>query len=56
MLVHLWSPPAWPVYMPSYMPRPPTQLPFLQAQFEELARQHQDIEAQELEVQRGQRK
>ena len=38
---------APPMYMPSYMPRP-----FMQAQFEKLARQHQDIEARELEVQR----
>ena len=45
------APPAWPMYMPSYMPRPPTQLPFLQDQFEELPRQHQDIEVRELEVQ-----
>ena len=45
------APPAWPLYMFSYMPRPPTQLPFMQAQFEELARQCQDIEARELKVQ-----
>ena len=44
------APPAWPIYMPSYMPRPPTQPPFMQAQFEELARQRQDLEAPELEV------
>ena len=43
--------PAWPMHMPSYMLRPLTQLPFMQAQLEELARQHQDIEARELEVQ-----
>ena len=43
--------PAWPIYMPSYMPRLHTQPPFIQAQFEELARQHQDTEARELEVQ-----
>ena len=41
--------PAWPMYMASYMPRPLTQPPFMQAQFEEFARQHQDIEARELE-------
>ena len=46
------APPAWPMYMPCYMPRPLTQPLFIQAQFEELARQHQDIEARELEVQR----
>ena len=40
----LMAPPAWPMYMPSYMPRPPTQPPFMQAQFEELARQCKDIE------------
>ena len=47
-------PPAWPMYMPnvSYMPRPLTQLPFVQAQFEELARRSQDMEARELEIQR----
>ena len=48
----LVAPPAWPMFMPSYMPRPPTQPPFMQAQFEELARQCQDIEVQDLEVQR----
>ena len=36
------APPAW--------PRPPTQPPFMQAQFEELIRQRQDIEARDLEV------
>ena len=46
------APPVWPMYMPSYMPRPLTQPPFLQAHFEELARPCQDIEAQELEVER----
>ena len=45
------APPAWPMYMPSYMPRPPTQPAFMQAEFEELARQRQDLEACELEVQ-----
>ena len=46
------APPAWPMYMPSCMPRPLTQPTFMQAQFEELARQHQDLEALELEVKR----
>ena len=48
------APPPWPMYMPSvsYMPRPVTQPPFLQAQFEELARRNQDMEARELEIQR----
>ena len=48
------APPPWPMYMPnvSYMPRPLTQPPFLQAQFEELARRNQDMEACELEIQR----
>ena len=39
------APPAWPMYMASYMPRPLTQPPFIQAQFEELARQNQEKEA-----------
>ena len=30
--------PAWPMYMPSYMPKPPTQQALTQAEFEELAR------------------
>ena len=38
----VYGPPAWLMYMPSYMPRPLTQPPFMQAQFEELARRHQD--------------
>ena len=42
------APPAWPMYMPSYMPRPPTQQAFM---LEELARQGQDLEAHELKVQ-----
>ena len=45
------APPAWPMYMPSYMPWPPTLPAFMQAEFEELARQHQDLEACELKVQ-----
>ena len=43
------APPAWPMYMPSYMPSPLTQLPFMQAQFEEFARL--DLEERVLEVQ-----
>ena len=35
------------------MPRPPTQPSFMQAQFEELAKQYQDLEAPELELQRS---
>ena len=50
MLVHLW-PLAWPMYMPSYMPWPKAQQALLQAEFEELARQHQDLEVRKLEVQ-----
>ena len=48
------APPAWPMYinMPSYVPRSLTQPPFMQAQFEELARQREDIEVRELVVQR----
>ena len=44
--------PAWPMYMPSYMPRPLTQSPFLKAQLEELAMRNQDIGPRELEIQR----
>ena len=46
--------PAWPMYMPSYMymPRPPPQQAFMQAEFEKLARQRQDLEACEIKVQR----
>ena len=33
----LMAPPAWPMYMPSYMPRSLTQQAFMQAEFEELA-------------------
>ena len=39
------APPAWPMYMPSCMPRPLTHSSFLQAQFEELARRNHDMEA-----------
>ena len=45
------APPSWPVYMPSYMPRPPVQLVSMQTEFEELAMQPQELEARELEVQ-----
>ena len=45
------APPVWPMYMPGDIPRPLTQPPFLQAQFEEFARRNQDMEAQELEIQ-----
>ena len=43
---------AWPMYIPSYMPRPQVQQVSMQAEFEELARQRQDLEARELEVPR----
>ena len=33
------------------MPRPPAQQAFMQAEFDELARQRQDLEDRELEVQ-----
>ena len=46
------APPTWPMYVPSYMPRPPAQQALMQAEFEELARQCQDLEVRELEVQR----
>ena len=44
-------PPAWPMYMPGYLPRPVTHSPFLKAQFEELARRDQEMVVRELEVQ-----
>ena len=40
------APTVWPMYMPSYMPRP------MQAEFGELARQHQDLMVCELKIQR----
>ena len=40
------APPAWPMYMPSYMPRPPTQQAFMQAEFKELARQRRELKVQ----------
>ena len=43
--------PSWPMYMPSYMPRPQVQQVSTQAEFKELARQCQDLEARDLEVQ-----
>ena len=46
------APPAWPMYMPSYMPRLPAQQPSMQAELEELARQLHDLEAREVEVKR----
>ena len=46
------APPAWPMYMPSYLPRPQAQWSFLEAEHEELAMQHQELEARELEVER----
>ena len=45
------APPAWPMYMPSYMPRPPAQKPLKQAEFEEFDRQGQYLEPRELKVQ-----
>ena len=45
------APPAWPTYMPSYMPWPTAQQALMQAEFEELVRQHHDLEARELKVQ-----
>ena len=45
-------PPAWPMYMPSYLPGSPAQQTSMQAEREELARQCHDLEARELEVER----
>ena len=45
------APLAWPVYMPSYLPRPLAQQSPMQAECEELDRQHHDLDAVELEVQ-----
>ena len=42
---------AWPVYMRSYMPRPPAQQDLMHAEFEDFARQRQVLQARELEVQ-----
>ena len=39
------APPTWPMYMPSYMPRPQAQQALMQAEFEKLARQRQGLEA-----------
>ena len=44
------APPAWPVYMPNYLPRPQAQQSSMQAEHEELAMQRQELEARELEV------
>ena len=46
------APPALPMYMPIYVPRPPAQQASMQAKLEELARQRHDLEARELEVKR----
>ena len=40
------------MYMPSYMPRPLAQQASMQAELEELPRQHHDQEARVLEVER----
>ena len=52
LMLALYGPYSLANVLPSYMPRPLSQPPFMQAQFEELARQSQDTEAQELEGQR----
>ena len=44
------TPPGWLMYMLSYLPRPPAQQASMQAEREELARQHHDLEARELDV------
>ena len=43
------APPAWQMYMSSYLPRPLAQQSSMQARREELARQHHDLQARELE-------
>ena len=45
------TPPAWPMYIACYMPRAPALQALMQAEFGELARQCQDLEAHKLEVQ-----
>ena len=44
------APPAWPVYMPSYLPLSQAQQSSTQVECEELAMQRQESEAGELEV------
>ena len=46
------APPALPMYMLCYMPRPSTAGPFCKLNFKELVWQCQDLEARELEVKR----
>ena len=40
------------MYMPSYLPRPQAQQSSMQAERKELAMQHQELEARELEAER----
>ena len=44
------APLAWPMYIPSYLPKPVAQQSSMQAECEELDRQRHDLEARELEV------
>ena len=46
------APPAWPIYMPNYLPRPQAQQSSTQAKCEELARQCPDLEARALKLNR----
>ena len=46
------APPAWPMYMPSYLPRPQMEQSSTQSERELLAMQRQELEARELEVER----
>ena len=48
------APPAWPMYMPSYLPRPQVHQSSTQAGHEQLAlqRQESELEARELKVER----
>ena len=46
------APPAWPMYMPSYLPRPQMEPSSTQSEREQLAIQRQELEVKELEVKR----
>ena len=46
------APPAWPMFMPSYLPQPQMEQSSTQAELEQLEMQRQELEARELEVER----
>ena len=46
------APPAWPMFMPSYLPRPQMEQSSTQSEREQLSMQSQELEARELEVKR----